>query len=191
MGKIKHLTIIKDFIKKTPVFHISSLQKIVGLESTYTDLILHILVKKGELFRLTKGWYATKDDPTFAVFCFKPAYLGLQQALSIHNLWDQETNTIILTTKIVREGIRPLFHGNVLVKRIPLLLFFGVSYLSYGDSYVPVSDKEKTFLDLLYFDQPIDREVLHEFRKTIDHKKLRNYLTNYPQDFQKKVRKLI
>lgn len=173
------------------MFHISSLQKIVGLQSMYTDIILHNLVKKGELFRLTKGWYAAKDDPTFAVFCFKPAYLGLQQALSIHNLWDQETNTIILTTKIVREGTRSLFQENVLVKRIPSPLFFGIEYLPYGDSYVPVSDKEKTFLDLLYFEQPIDAKVLAEFRKTIDRKKLKKYLKNYSLNFRNMAAKII
>lgn len=187
MGKIKYQAKIQEFIEKTIVFHISSLQKIIGEKNPYIHLLLHTFVKKRKLFRLTKGWYSTKDDPTLAIFCFKPAYLGLQEALSIHNLWEQETTVIIITTKTIREGIRSLFGENIIIKRTPSAYFFGIEYLPYGESYVPVSDIEKTFLDFFYFGQPLDRDVIREFRKRIDRKKLLQYLRHYDSKIQQKA----
>ncbi|MBI2666627.1 hypothetical protein HYX13_03375 [Candidatus Woesearchaeota archaeon] len=176
MGKIKYLTKVRDFLQKTPVAHISSLKKIVGRNSTYISLLLNSLVKRKEVYRLTKGWYAVRDDPSLAVFCFKPAYLGLQEALSIHGLWEQETNAIVLTTKTVREGKRMVFGAPVFLQRIPKELFFGVIYVSSGEYYLPVSDVEKTLIDMVYFAQPIDKELLKEFKKRVDKKKLNEYL---------------
>ena len=77
MGKTKHLTKVRELLRKTSAVHISSLRRIIGGKNSYIYLLLHTMVKRGELFRLTNGWYAVRDDPVLAVFCFKPAYLGL------------------------------------------------------------------------------------------------------------------
>ena len=187
MGKTKHLTLVRAFLKKTPVAHISSLKRILAGKSSYIYLLLHTMVKRGELFRLTNGWYAVRDDPVLAVFCFKPAYLGLQEALSIHGLWEQETNTVILTTKTVREGRRLLFGTSLFLRKLPQNIFFGVTYLPYGEYYVPVSDVEKTLIDMVYFAQPIDKLLLREFKKSIDKKKLRKYLQRVSPVLRKEV----
>jgi len=163
----------------------------MGERGTYAYLLLNIMVKKRKLFRLTRGWYSSREDPTLAVFCFKPAYLGLQEALSIHNLWDQETNTIILTTKTIREGRRSIFGKNVIVKRLSKNLFFGVEYKSYGGTYIPVSDIEKTFLDLLYFNQPIDGKTMKIIKKKYNHKKMDEYLRYYDKKMKQKVQNIM
>lgn len=191
MGTIKYLTLIREFCKKTPVVTVSSLRKFIGKKSTYIYPLLSNMVRHGELHRLTKGFYSVHQDPVLIVFCFKPAYLGLQEAMSIHNLWEQETNGIVLTTNIAREGLRSIGKANVLIKRIPRSLFFGVEYKQYGDFYVPVSDKEKTFLDMLYFKQPLDKEVIRQWKRRIDRKKLTSYLGHYPHSLKEAVQRTL
>lgn len=149
------------------------------------------MVKHGEIKKIAKGFYSSYDDPTLAVFCFKPAYLGLQEALSIHNLWEQETNAIILTTRKVRTGTRVIFWNNVLIKKIKPEYFFGFEYKKYGDFYVPVSDIEKTFIDLVYFDQPMDKDLLRNLRKKINKERLKQYLRDYDMKTRKKIEKML
>ena len=187
MGTIKYKNRIRKFFHKTPVVSIASLKKFIGEKNSYVYLLLNQMVKKKEIYRLARGKYSLSNDPTLIVFCFKPAYLGLQDALSIHNLWEQETNTVILTTKIVREGIREINESNVLIKRLPNNLFFGVETHKYGDYYFPVSDIEKTFLDLIYFKQPINKKLINQFKKRINQKKLKKYLLDYDAWVKEKV----
>jgi len=187
---MKHIKKIRDFLKKTPVVHVQSIKNMVR-NDTYVHLLLHNLRQKKEIHRVTKGWYSISDDPTLAVFCFNPSYLGLQEALSIHNLWEQESNPVILTTKTVREGIRQLNGSNIILKRIPSSLFFGIEYKECGATYVPVSDVEKTFLDMLYFRQPIEKETLRLFRKRMDKKKLKKYGKLFPKDIREKAVRVV
>ncbi len=189
MGKIKHLTCVRDFLKKTPVATIASLKKIVG--GDYAYLLAENLVKRGELKRLAKGVYSTSDDPTLAVFYFRPAYIGLQAAMSIHGLWDQETNAVIITSQNVRAGLRTVFGNNVLVRKIAPKHFFGFKHHEYQSLCIPVSDIEKTFIDMIYFRQPIDKDVLKEFRVRIDKSKLDEYLERYPARFRHAVLKVL
>ncbi len=189
MGKIKHLTRVRDFLKKTPVATIASLKKIVG--GDYAYLLAENLVKRGELKRIAKGVYSTSDDPTLAVFYFRPAYIGLQAALSIHGLWEQETNAVIVTSQNVRAGLRPVFENNVLVRKIAPKYLFGFEHREYQSLCIPVSDVEKTFIDMVYFRQPIDKDVLKEFRVRIDKSKLDEYLESYPARFRSAVLKVL
>ena len=188
MGKIKYINKIREFFKENPVVSINSLKKFINKkDKDYIYLLINNLLKKNEIKRLTKGYYSFYQDPSLIVFCFKPSYLGLQDALSIHHLWEQETNSVILTVKKVRNGVRKIFGNNIILKRIPPKYFFGVEYMKQGDFYFPVSDIEKTLIDLIYFKQPIDKETLKEIIKRIDKKKLNKYLKVYPEKIRKRV----
>jgi len=187
MGKIKYLKKVREFFRKTPIVTISSLKKIIKKDNGYIYLMLNNMVCSGEIYRITRGMYSIYNDPVISVFCFKPSYLGLQEALSVHNLWEQETNTVILTTKTVREGIRVVFDNNIIIRRIKSKYFFGFEYKKYGDFYVPVSDIEKTLIDLVYFCQPLDREVVHNFRTKLNMKKLQIYIKRYDSSTAEKV----
>jgi len=190
MGKIKYLSKIKEFFEKTPAFLAKDVELIVK-NKKYAHLLLHNLCKKGNIFRLTKGCYTFYEDPIFSVFCFKPAYLGLQEALSLHNLWEQETNPIVLTTKKVRKGIREVLNSNLIVYHLPPKYFFGFELLSYGNFFIPVSDLEKTLIDLVYFKEIPSKEVIKEIRKKIQVAKLNSYLKRYPLEFRKIVNELV
>jgi len=188
MGKIRYINEIRKFFKESPVVDIESLKKFITKKNkSYIYLLINNLLKKKEIRKITKGFYSIHEDPSLIVFCFKPAYLGLQNALSFHNLWEQETNPVIITTRELRRGIRKVFDRNVLIRRISRKYLFGFEYYKDGDFYFPYSDIEKTFIDMIYFRQPLDKEVVLEFKKKMDKKKLKLYLKKYPKKFIKKI----
>ncbi len=192
MGKIKYINEIRKFFIESPVVSINSLKKfIVKKDKRYIYLLINNLLKNGEIKKITRGFYTIHDDPSLLVFCLKPSYLGLQDALSIHNLWEQETNPVIISVKRVRQGTRKIFGNNAVVRRISTKYFFGFEYKKDGDFYFPVSDIEKTFIDMVYYRQHIDKELLKEFKKRIDKKKLFLYLKRYNKNMQRIVREKV
>lgn len=190
MGKIKYLNFIRQFFKETPIVTTRDLRLIVK-NNNYVYLLVHNLIKTGEIKKVKKGFYTTHDDPIVSVFCFKPAYIGLQSALSIHDIWEQETNTVIVTAKNVRIGVKNIFGNNVVIHRIKSKLLFGYNLIKYNDFYIPVSDLEKTFLDLIYFNEIPDKEVLRKLKKLISKEKVKQYLKPYPENIRKKVSKYL
>ena len=192
MGKVKYIQQIEELFKKSPVVSFSSITRVVKFKKNikqYSKQLVRNLLLKGKIMSLAKGYYTQHDEVSLAVFCFKPAYLGLQDALSIHNLWEQETNPVIITARKVRNGVREILGRNVVIKRIDLKYIFGVEYYKDGDFYFPYSDIEKTFIDMIYFKQPMDKEVLKEFKRRIDMKKLQGYLKKYGKRFRGMVLK--
>lgn len=191
MGLTRYQKEVELLFQKSPVVDFKSIERLVHAKNKnvkqYTKLLVSNLLLHNKIKRLTKGYYSLVDDPSLLVFCMKPAYLGLQDALSVHNLWEQETISVIVTTQKVRQGIRQVFGTNVLIHRIEQKYCFGVDYIAQGNFYLPYSDLEKTVIDMFYFKQPLRKDVLQVVRKKIDRKKLKQYLLCYPQTFQKRV----
>ena len=131
MGKIVHLDEVRRFVEGTPAFRTKDIEQLVG-SRPYARLLTHNLAKKGVVHRLTRGWYSRMDDPVVSVFAFRPAYLGLQEALSIHGLWEQETNVVLVTPRAVRSGERSVMGSRVTVRRIKRRHFFGFDFLRLG-----------------------------------------------------------
>ncbi len=192
MGKIKYISEIREFFKESPVVSINSLKKFINKKNKdYVYLIINNLLKKKEIRKITKGFYTTHEDPSLIVFCFKPSYLGLQDALSIHNLWEQETNPVVITSKKIRQGVRKVFENNVVIRRIAGKYIFGIEYIKQGDFYYPYSDIEKTFIDMIYFNQKLDKETLNNFKKIINKEKLKKYIKLYPKKYKFQINKII
>jgi len=194
MGKEKYLNEVMEFFKKTPVVSTRDIRLIINKNITrknYTHLLVHNLIKSGRVKKVVKGFYTVHDDSTVAVFCFKPAYIGLQDALSLHNLWDQESNAVIITAKKVRSGVRRILDSNVVVHRINPRYFFGSELIKYGNFYVSVSDVEKTLIDFVYFKEPLDKEVLKEIKRRVEKEKINKYLKHYPKRIKKNVLRLL
>jgi predicted transcriptional regulator of viral defense system len=181
---------VRAFVAETPAFRARDIELIVG-DKAYALLLLHNLVRRGEIHRVTKGWYSRLDDPVVSVFAFKPSYLGLHEALSLHGLWEQETNVVLITPRPLRRGARSVMGNTVLVRRIERNRFFGFEYLNYDGFVVPVSDVEKTLIDMVYFRENPDEDVLAEVRKRSDLGKLNSYLAAYPSRFGRRVRKVL
>jgi len=192
MGKEKYLTEIEELLRKSPVINLSSITRIIHDKKKVKQYQKHILknnLRKGKIKRLTKGCYTLHDNPSLAVFCFKPAYLGLQDALSLHELWEQETIPVIITATKTNPGIRTILGTNVLIRRISRKHLFGFDYYKQGETYLPYSDVEKTFIDMLYFKQLISSEAMKNIAKRIDKGKLRLYLHSYPKKFRNQITK--
>ncbi|MEW6063545.1 MAG: hypothetical protein AB1571_04215 [Nanoarchaeota archaeon] len=190
MGKIKYQKEIEELFKKSPIADFKSIERIIKNKKNvknYTKQLIRNLLLKRKIKKLTKGYYTLHNDNSLAVFCFKPAYLGLQDALSFHNLWEQETIPIVITIKKVRPGIRKIMDNNILIRRLNKKYFFGFDYQQQDNFYFPYSDIEKTFIDMIYFKEKLDEETIKNLIKKINKKKLNNYLKLYP----KRIKKII
>ena len=188
MGKIKYKEEIEELFKKSPVVEYGSIERIIKNKKNvkqYAKQLIRNLILKQKIKKLTKGRYTSYDDISLIVYCFKPAYLGLQDALSFHNLWEQETIPIILTSRKVVPGIRKVMNGNVLVRRLQRKYFFGFEYFQQGNLYFPYSDLEKTFIDMVYFKEKINEETFKNIIERINIKKLNFYLKKYPVRIKK------
>ena len=123
-------------------------------------------------------------------FSYSPFYYGLQEALSFRNLWEQETNPVIITIKKVRPGLKSSFDGgNIVLHRINRKYFFGFDFIDYYNIQIPVSNIEKTIIDFVYYkeESSLSKEVIKEIKEKIDMKKLSEYLKEYPSHLQKNV----
>ena len=180
---------VEKLFEKSPVVSFDSIERIVQSKgkSTYTKLLVLNLIRQGKIKRLTKGYYTKHDDASLAVFCFQPAYLGLQSALSMHGVWEQETIPIILTSKKTRVGIRQVLGSNVLVRRISSQYNCGYHLYQEGKLYLPYSDLEKTLIDMVVFRENMSSDVLKELKKKIDPKILKSYLHRYSPEIQRRV----
>jgi predicted transcriptional regulator of viral defense system len=186
VGKKLHIDAVRAFMKATPVFRARDVEVIAG-DRRYAHLLLHNMARRKEIVRLTRGFYSLEEDPVLSVLCFKPAYIGLQEALSMRNLWEQETNVVIVTAARVRAGVREMAGSNVVVRPIPIARFFGYEFLPYGEYRVPVSDPEKTLIDLVSLGEASDVESLEELLGAVDRAKVREYLAVYPPRTRRKV----
>lgn len=194
MGKEKYQKKIKELFEKSAVVDAGSIARTVGSKKPirqYDKQLIRNLLLKGKIKRLAKGCYTKHEDPSLAVFCFGPAYLGLQDALSFHNLWDQETIPVIITARKARQGVRKTSGANVLVRRIDKKYLFGFEYYQQGSFYLPYSNAEKTFIDMAYFKETLNEDQIKSISKKINKKKLKSYLKPYPTSLKKKISRLL
>lgn len=190
MGKTIHIGEVRRYARSTPAFSARDVELLVNNRG-YSLLMLHNLSERGELNRITRGWYTIHKDPIVSVFALKPAYVGLQGALSLRDLWEQETNVVLVTCGKAKPGVRTVMGDRVVVHRIAPKYFFGFDYLPYGEFHVPVSDLEKTLIDLVYYEESPGADVLGEVGKRADRRVMANYLAKYPQAFARVFRKKI
>lgn len=162
-----------------------------GASEGYYKLVITNLLKAGKIRRITRGSYTFHDDVQYVGFAFRPFYYGLEDALSFHGLWDQETNPVILTPKRVRPGIRTFDGRNYLVRHIDRKMFFGFVYKLYEDFNIPVSTVEKTFIDLLYFGIHVTNEVLENILDAIDVQEMAVYLEGIPKNLKLRIDHLL
>jgi len=139
MGKIIHLDKVERLFDKSPVIDFKSIERVIGVKkkNNYAKLLISNLLKKGKIRKVGKGFYTKFIESSLSVFAFKPAYLGLQSALSFHGVWEQETIPIILTTKKVRRGIRKIMDSNIFIRNIDKKYFFGFDFVQEGNFYLP------------------------------------------------------
>jgi predicted transcriptional regulator of viral defense system len=115
----------------------------------YYKIFLYNLTKEKKIHKIRYGYYSFNDDIMLTGLSYEPFYYGLESALSLLNLWEQETNPVIITPLHIRTGMMQYEGRNYIVRRISREMFFGYQYLKYYDFYIPVSCLEKTLIDLV------------------------------------------
>ncbi len=190
---MKHVKLLRAQFGKKLVFTARDVKMLLGKKtsSKYLNLLLHNLVKSGELNRISKGTYTFRSEVQLVGFAFQPFYYGLQDALSLRNLWEQETNAVVITPRRVRKGIRTFLGSNYLVRTIDRKMFFGFELAKYFDIWIPVSTPEKTLIDFVYFREPLSKDALKELKKKINEKILKEFLKRTSKRTRETVLKLL
>ncbi len=161
----------------------------IGSGKKYPKRFIQNMLAGNKIFRLAKGVYTVHRNSEVIGFAFSPFYYGLAYALSYYNVWEERANPVIITTKCVRTGTRKSLGINISVFKLPKKMFFGYTMVKGESFYYPISDLEKTFLDLLYFDIDLRKDTLYRLVKRLDYKKLKGYLTSSPAWLKKKAEK--
>ncbi|MEM0360385.1 MAG: type IV toxin-antitoxin system AbiEi family antitoxin domain-containing protein [Candidatus Diapherotrites archaeon] len=191
---MKYALTVREHFSKQAVFSVRDISIFFstrGISKGYARLFLHNLLKKGEIVRISRGVYSFERDSLLWGFAFSPFYYGLQQALSLQNLWEQESIPVIITPRKIRTGLREIGSERILVRRIDRKLFFGFEMLPYYGRFVPVSCLEKTLLDFFYFREPLPKNTLKGLLQKADRKNLNSLLKKYPVHFRKSFEKKI
>ncbi len=130
MGKQKYIRTIEQLFVKSAVVSLRSIELFVRSKAKanqYSKQLVRNLIQAGKIRSLGKGYYTSQKDVSLTVFAYQPAYLGLQDALSYHNLWEQETIPVIITARRVRTGIRSVLGSNVQIKYLNPKYHFGIN----------------------------------------------------------------
>jgi hypothetical protein len=182
------VTIVKDIINHFsdyPVFTRRDLKlyfKNKKLKTANLTRIIAYMKSSGKLYTVRKGAYAFKKDSMVAGFAYSPFYYGLLSALTIRELWTQNSRPDIITIRKVRASSIHIFGDikeTVFVHHMPAKYFFGFGIVKYGTLEVPVSEPEKTLIDLFYYRVKVADSRLQRATKEDKQKKSPQYLERY------------
>jgi predicted transcriptional regulator of viral defense system len=189
---MKYIKQLEEQFKRQnyPVFRSYELDSF-GVGKKYRKRLLHLMLSNRKIKRITRGVYTFHDDVNVVGFAFAPFYYGFEDALSIRGISDQGTNPIVVTIRNVRRGRRVFEGRNYIVRHIPEEQFFGYGMVRQGNLWVPVSDVEKTIIDMLYFDDYIRDELWPGILKELNRERLRAYLQKYKKDLRNKVENMV
>lgn len=150
-------------------------------DANLTRLLSH-MKSSNKLYTLRKGVYTFRKDDTVSGFSYSPFYYGLLSAMTIRDFWTQNSRPDILTIKKIRNSSTYIFDDKddrIFVHHIPARYFFGFDIVKYGSFKVPVSDAEKTLIDLFYYRVKLPIQEYSELLRAIRRKKLMAYLKPY------------
>ena len=178
------MTVISEIMKKFsdyPVFTFRDVRLYLKGRKTSTARILSHMKSTGRIYRVIKGIYSTRLDERVSGFAFQPFYYGTLYALTIRELWTQNSRPEIITLKKVRSSSTNIFEDkvNVVLHHSKPKYFFGFEMIKTGDMTVPVSDPEKTLIDLFFYKIRLPIQEYSEILKIINAKKLMSYLKAY------------
>lgn len=183
---------ILEYYKKYPIFTTKDVSMLLKNNSkSEINAYLKYMTEKKQITRISKGYYTLQKNPAVYGFAFRPFYYGLQYALTIHKIWDQATNPIIISGKKLRINTRKINGTKFIIHRIKQKYFFGYDLKNVDGSEVPVSDIEKTFIDFIHFKNHLDINTLNAIIKKVNRTKLKDYLKVYPIQTRKKIEALL
>jgi hypothetical protein len=182
------MTIVKeitDHFSTYPVFTYRDLVLYLGSKEPKPKNLARIvsyMKSNGKLYALKKGVYTFRKDVMVSGFAYSPFYYGMLSALTIRELWTQSSRPDIITIKKVRATNTHIFGSRketAFVHHIPAKYFFGFDIISYGGLRMPVSDPEKTLVDMFYYKVRLPIQNYDGLLRAISKTKIRKYLKTY------------
>jgi predicted transcriptional regulator of viral defense system len=179
-------------IKNIPksYFSLNDMRKISDMDEGSLKVTVNRLVKKGELIRISRGYYANSESEiaweNFSEELYGPSYLSFEWALAIHNVLSQKPMNLTLATAKRSRKVE-MIDNIIFYRHIKPDLFWGFSKTE--DGYL-LADPEKAYLDLAYLSlngyAHFDSEEMN--LKLLDRKKIKEYLRKFKN---KRLNKLI
>ena len=146
-----------------------------GASSAYSSVFVRNMLSSSRMRRIRKGVYTFSGDEAVAGFAFSPFYYGLQYALTVRRLWTQVSSPVVITTTKAVPGVRESMGVRITVRRISKDMFFGFEYVRYSGLFVPVSNLEKTLVDMVYYGIGLGNSEVRELVKKANRARLREY----------------
>ena len=183
-------------IKDMPYFEIENL-KMLGIKQGYLRIILSRLSKKGEVIRLKKGMYVSKDfikkmenENMFSLFLeflankiYVPSYLSLEYVLYEHNVLTEMPKNFTLITKNKTITFANKF-SIFIYHKIKDDIFIGFHIIKKNDFLIYKASKAKALFDFLYLrkQEILSKEIAKALRLNLgnftlkDKKELKKYV---------------
>lgn len=157
------------------------------------QVTLSRMAKLGKIYPIIKGVYSLEMRDELAGFAFSPFYYGGVAALMIRDLIDDQVKMEAMTTQAVKRSVISIYGRRswIILHHVPKRYYFGFEDVKYGDLTIPVSDPEKTLIDLFYFRRTLSAQDYSGVLRAINLKTLRNYLKVYDKRTKSIVTKFV
>lgn len=157
------------------VFNLNEITRIIGKPKQITSVYLNRMCKKKLLFKIERNKFSkTQDIFIIASQLISPSYLGLTTSLYLQNEFSQIINRIYVFTSRQKKKVN-VFDTEVNFIKVRPKLMFGYKKLKKENSFVMISDIEKTIIDIILFQNYSRISNLQELIKKADVERLEDY----------------
>jgi len=158
------------------VFSLNDLSKITGQSKKIMTVYVNRMCKKNLLFKIKKNSYSISDDVfVVASQLYFPSYLGLSTSLYLNNILSQVVDKIYVVYPRQKKKLK-IFGTEIVFFKLNPKLLFGYKKIKKEDSFIFISDIEKTLIDYLLLNNKLDVELIKDILVKSDILKLEEYL---------------
>ena len=179
--------------KNFKTFTFNDVRMVLNVKKEISDKTIQVtlsrMIKSKKLYKITKGIFSLEKRDDIAGFAFSPFYYGGLAALMIRDMLDNQVKIEIMTTRRVKRSFVEIYGGDsaVVLHHIPKKYYFGFEDVKYGNLTIPVSNPEKTLIDLFYYRKKLSMQDYAEVLKHIKMGILAKYLKVYDRRTAKAV----
>ena len=157
------------------VFSLNEIARIIRKPKNITAVYLNRMCRKNLLFKIERNKFSkTRDIFVIASQLIYPSYLGLTTSLYLQNEFSQIINKIYVFTSRQKKKIK-VFDAEINFIKVKPKFMFGYKKIKKEDSFVIISDFEKTMIELILFQNYSRVSNLLELIKKSDIVKLLDY----------------
>jgi len=161
--------------KEKAVFSLNEIARIIGKPKNIACVYLNRMYKKNLLFKIEKNKFSrTRDIFVIASQLTFPSYLGLTTSLYLQNEYSPIINKLYILTPKQKKKIN-VFDTEINFIRVAPSLMFGYKKIKKENSYILISDMEKTIIDSILYQRYTRITNQIELIKNADIDKLLDY----------------